>query len=197
MRSPETAMPSLSMRRSEVNSMDIYELSEFKRIRTVYYERHEQGGFTREYESRTIELCERGSDHYLLYWYDPLPGGYGDNRCEGIVHITEGEAKKDDRQLANLYFDTRVKPLISMSLNQKEMTLDFLSAAYCADRICFAYCASALRQKRSAGCIEVSRDAMNYMSEQKLAFVLKKILPAGTVIPEIILSKKRKRRHQG
>ena len=168
--------------------MDIYELSEFERIRTVYHERHDRGGYSiDEFDSKSLELCTRGSEYYLLYWFDPLPGGVGDNRCEGIVHISAVEAETDDSHLLNLYYNTKKKYLISMSQRQERMTLTYLNASYSACGICFAYCASARDSSAHAGCIEFTKDEMQMITEKRLKALLRKAAPKGTVIPSFRL----------
>ncbi len=164
--------------------MDVYDLTEFTWIRTVCTERNKQGSYSpADFEGRQIGLYQYESEYCLLYWHDPLPGGCGDIRCEGIVHISEAEAKKDDRELENLYYITKKKYLIDIGLHQAEMTLTYLSAAYCADRVCFVWCASKNAEDRSAGCIEFTMEEMQMMTDKKLRSVLRKAIPKGTVIP--------------
>lgn len=167
--------------------MRIIDMAEFIPVRTVFDER-----FTRpphDFEERQIGLYICDGEYYLLYWFDPLPGGYGENRCEGIVHITESDRQKDDEYLTKLYFDAHMKHLINISMFQKEMTLTCLEAAYCRNRTCIVWCASSSHQDRHAGCIEFTKDEMETITEEKLVTVLRSVVPDGTVIPVFRLNR--------
>ena len=164
--------------------MRSFALAGFIPIRTVFDERHSHGGYAaHEFEEREIGLYIREREYYLLYWYDPLPGGYGEKRCEGIVHITQAEREQDNEYLKQLYFSTRMEHLIDISMFQKERTVTCLTAAHCADRICVVWCASTSHTDRHAGCIEFTKDEMDSLTESRLIHVLKKFIPEGTVIP--------------
>ncbi len=176
------------MSRQEDKDMDAFELTELRLVRLVLDERHDHGNH--DFEARKIELMKRCDDYYLVYSYDPFPGGYGEIRCEGIVHINAAESRKDNEALTKLYFDTGKEYLIETKLTQKEMTLTCLTGAYCQDRVCFVWCASSSLEERTAGCIELSRYEMDAMTAELLTSVLKVMIPEGTVIPPFRLYRK-------
>ncbi len=162
--------------------MESLRLHEFTDAGKVH---HLQGTYgNHDYEDHWVYLKSYKGEYYLLYLFDSFPGGYGEIRCDAVMHISEAESMLDSKSLFELFFHTERRYLIRRSTFQKELTLTCLCAVSHEGETCYTWCASAGRDDIYGGCIIYTDEEAETLTEEELLSALKDVIPEGTVIPE-------------